>query len=136
MATLLEMARGWAFLYLAATLALPAQDKRRAPGAEVELLGFRAERSVSRINLDGTLRNTGSTAIDKLQIIFYFVSPDKKVVSTRSAPLEVKRLEPGEDAQFMLETAYPARASEIRLEAFDTHERFIKMTGAGPYPIE
>jgi hypothetical protein len=130
------MARGLISLWLIAALLLSAQERRRAPSSEVEVLGFRAERSVSRIHLDGTVRNTGSAAIDKPLMIFYFVSPDKKVVATRNAPLEVKRLEPGEDAQFMLETAYPVRASEIRLEAFDSHDRFIKMTNAGPYPIE
>ena len=98
--------------------------------------GFRAERSVNRIHLDGTVRNTGSSTIDKPLIVFYFVSPDKKVVATRTAPLEVKRLEPGDDTQFMLETGHPPRTSEIRLEAFDGHERFIKMTNPGPYPIE
>jgi hypothetical protein len=130
------MTRAGVFLFLIGALAMPAQQRRRAPNSEIELSGFRAERSVSRIHLDGTIRNTGTSAIDKLLIVFYFVSPDKKVVSTRTAPLEVKRLEPGEDASFMLETAYPPRASEIRLEAFDTHDRFIQMTGAGPYPID
>lgn len=97
---------------------------------------FHVQRNVSRVHIDGTVRNTGASAIEKPQIIFHFVSPDNKVVATRSAPVEVKRLEPGEDARIMLETGYPARASEVRLEAYDGRERFIKLTNAGPYPIE
>ena len=100
------------------------------------MTGFRAERSVSRVHIDGLVRNTGASSIEKPLIVFYFVSPDKKVVATRTAPLEVKRLEPGDDAQILLETGYPARASEIRMEAFDGNERFIKMTNPGPYAIE
>jgi hypothetical protein len=130
------MARGLAFLLLWAALFLSGQERKRAPLAELEMADFTAQRSVSRVHLDGTVRNTGASAIEKPLIVFYFVSPDKKVVATRSAPVEVKRLEPGEDARLMLETGYPARASEIRLEAFDGNERYIKLTNAGPYPIE
>ncbi len=122
-------------MFLAAVLA-PAQERRRAPLAELEMADFKVERSVSRVHFDGTVRNTGASAIDKPQIVFYFVSPDNKVVATRSAPVEVKRLEPGDESRIMLETAYPARASEVRLEAFDGRERFIKLANPGPYPIE
>lgn len=130
------MARGSALLLSAAALLLPAQERRGAPHAELEMEGFRAERSANRVNIDGTIRNTGSSVIEKPRIVFYFISPDKKVVATRSAPVEVERLEPGEDAAIMLETGFPARASEVRLEAFDGNERYIKLTNAGPYPIE
>ena len=121
---------------LAAAVLAPAQEKRRAPIAELEMAEFRVERSVSRVHIDGTVRNTGASSIDKPLIVFHFVSPDNKVVATRNAPVEVKRLEPGDDARIMLETAYPARASEVRLEAYDGRERYIKLINAGPHPIE
>lgn len=130
------MTRGLGFLLTLSALILSGQDRKRAPGAELEMSGFVAQRSVSRVNIDGTVRNTGATAINKALIVFYFVSPDNKVVATRSAPVEMKRLEPGDDSRLMLETSYPARASEVRLEAYDGNERFIKLTNAGPYPIE
>lgn len=130
------MARGLGLVLLAAALLSPAQEKRRAPLAELEMDGFRAERNAGRIHIDGIVRNTGASSIEKPRIVFYFISPDNKVVATRDAPVEVKRLEPGEDATLMFETAYPARASAIRLEAYDGNERYIKLTNAGPYPIE
>lgn len=112
------------------------QEKRKQGPPELTVSEFRARRSVDRINIDGRVENTGDAPARKLQLIFHFISPDEKVVSTQRGPLDDPLLEPGEEAEFTLEVRAPARAVYIRLECEDGSSRHVEVRNAGPFTIE
>ncbi len=120
-----------AFLFLCV-----GQEKRKPRPAELELVEFKALRNESKVLIDGKLRNTGDATARNVVLIFQFVAPDNKVVATRKADIEPEEIEPGDDATFMLETPFPARAVAIRMETYDRNERWINLAKNGPYPIE
>lgn len=69
------------------------------------------------IEIDGKVLNAGQQRLKKIVLIYQFVAPDGKVVSTRKGPLEVPVLEPGDETEVMLETPDVARAVEVRVGA-------------------
>jgi len=128
--------RSLALIALASLFLCLGQEKRKQKPAQLEMIEFKAIRDQNKILIDGKVRNTGDLAAKDVILFFQFVSPDKKVVATRQADLEPREIEPGEDADFLLETPFPARAVFIRMETYDRQERWINLAKSGPYPIE
>lgn len=69
------------------------------------------------IEIDGKARNAGEQRLKQVVLIYQFVAPDGKVVSTRKGALDTPLLEPGDEAEVLLETPDVARAVEIRVGA-------------------
>ena len=117
-------------------LAAAPQAKKKPKPAELEIVEIHAVRNGEKVQIDGRVRNTGDIRAQEVQLIFYFVAPDKKTVSTRRGPLESPDIQPGEQAVFTLESPAPVRAAFVRLEAVAKGERFLKLSNDGPFPVE
>lgn len=129
----------WRLLALLASVSLflcLGQEKRKPRPAEFKVVEFKAVRSEDRVLLDGAVRNVGESPAKRMALIIHFLNADKKVISTRNTDLEPDPMEPGDDATFMLETPFPARAVFIRLETFDRSQRWYPLARAGVYTIE
>jgi hypothetical protein len=113
-----------------------AQEKRKQGPPEVTVKEFHARRNADLIQIDGRVENSGQSPGRKLQLIFHFISPDEKTVSTQRGPLDNKLLEPGDETEFTLEVRAPARAVYIRLECQADGERYIEVKNGGPFTIE
>jgi hypothetical protein len=126
-------------LALAATVSLfwcPAQEKRKQRPPVIEIVEIHARRVSGRVSLDGKVRNTGEQTVEGVLLLISFEAPGRQVVTTKRGAPEIDTLEGGEESEFHLETADPVRAVRIRIEAIDRSERDLKVTRAGPYPIE
>jgi hypothetical protein len=125
-----------AILGIASLFCCAAQDKRKPKPAELEVLELQIHRGDGQVALEGRMRNIGELKAEGLRLIFHFVSPDRRVVATKQGALEHDPLEPGQEAEFHLQTPDPVRAVHVRLEAGDRNEREVRITRPGPHPIE
>jgi hypothetical protein len=87
------------------------------------------------IEIDGKVLNSGHDTLKKLVLVYKFVAPDGKVVSTRKGALETRALPPGEETEVMLETPDVARAVEIRVEA-ERGGTYLNVRKGATVPIE
>lgn len=99
-------------------LCAAGQDRNRNPNPALLHLELSARRnSRQMIEIDGKVINAGEQRLKNIVLVYHFVAPDGKVVSTRKGALEVPVLDPGGEAEVMLETPDVARAVEIRVGA-------------------
>jgi hypothetical protein len=113
-----------------------AQERKKLKPAELEMVEFRARRSAEMIHIDGKVKNVGDQTARGVVLIFYFLAPGGVNLTTKKGPLEVDDVEPGEIAEFLLETPHPPRSVRVRVEAEDRSVRDIKLQNGGPHPIE
>lgn len=113
-----------------------AQDQRKPKPQTLEVAELQVRRNEDKILIDGKLRNAGDSKLRGVQFIFYFLSSDRKVVSTRRFTLDEDELAPGDEAALMLEATFPARSVSMRMESHDRHERWINLSRSGPFLIE
>lgn len=123
-----------ALFVLAFPLLISAQDKKK--GAELVLVEIHARRNVNVVQLDGRVKNVGGKTAEGVTLVFHFLAPGGATMTTQRGPLQVEDLEPGEEAPFMLETAFPPRSVRIKVEAENRGKMEIKLQKGGPYPIE
>lgn len=111
------------------------QDRNRNPNPtyiEAQVSARRNSRQM--IEIDGKVVNSGKQTVKKVQLTFVFIAPDGKVVAKRKAPLDAPVLEPGDEAEVLLETPDVARAVELRVEA-ERDGTFLEVK-KGTVPIE
>lgn len=113
-----------------------AQDQRKPKPQTLEVVELQLRRNEDKILIDGKLRNNGDSKLRGVEMTFYFLSSDKKVVSTRRFALDEDELAPGDEAALLLETAFPARTVSMRMEARGRGERWINLSRSGPFLIE
>jgi len=113
-----------------------AQDQRKPKPKPLEVVELQLRRNEDKVLIDGKLRNSGDSKLRSVEVIFYFLSVDKKVVSTRRFALDEDELAPGDEATLMLETTFPARSVSMRMEAQARGERWINLSRSGPFLIE
>ncbi len=121
---------------LALALFLPAQDKKPKP-PELEF----TQVSVHRIDdtllaADGSVRNTGTKAYSKVQIVFEFFAPGKQSITIQRGSPEPDLIAPGDLVEFHLQLRAPARAVQVTLGAEDGSGRELRVGKSGPYPVE
>jgi hypothetical protein len=121
-----------------ASFSTAAERKRKDPPKppEIQILEIAALRGEGRVSLDGRVRNSGERPAAGVILIFDFMAPGRQVITTKRGSLETEKLEPGEEAEFHVYVAEPARAVEIRVQAEDGSGRELKVARAGPHPIE
>jgi hypothetical protein len=111
------------------------QQKTGKP-SDVRILETKAVREGDRISVDGKVRVTGEKALRGLVIIFDFRSPEKEVVTSQKAIIDEDTLETGREGVFHSEMADSARAVRYTVRAFDNHEKELRVSNPGPYPVE
>ena len=122
-------------LALVSLFAAVAQQKQKKP-SDVEVLETKARREEARITLDGKVRVTGEKPLKGLVIVFDFRSPEKEVVTTQKTVIDEDSLEPGREGAYHVEMADAARAVRYTVRAFDFHDRELRVSNTGPFPIE
>ena len=122
-------------LALVSLFAAVAQQKQKKP-PDVEVLETKARREEARITLDGKVRVTGEKPLKGLVIVFDFRSPEKEVVTTQKTVIDEDSLEPGREGAYHVEMADAARAVRYTVRAFDFHDRELRVSNTGPFPIE
>ncbi len=118
-----------------AWFAAPAQQKPRKP-ADVQILETRAVREPTRITVDGRVRVVAEKPLRGLVIVFDFRSPEKEVVTSQKAVIDEDTLEAGREGVYHSEMADAARAVRYTVRAFDMHERELRVSNPGPFPVE
>ena len=119
---------------LFAAVAQQKQKQKKPP--DVEVLETKARREEARITLDGKVRVTGEKPLKGLVIVFDFRSPEKEVVTTQKTVIEEDTLETGREGVYHVEMADAARAVRYEVRAFDFHEKELRVSNTGPFPIE
>ena len=122
-------------LALVSLFAAVAQQKQKKL-ADVEVLESKARREDARITLDGKVRVSGEKPLKGLVMVFDFRSPEKEVVTTQKTVIDEDTLEAGREGAYHVEMADAARAVRYTVRAFDFHDRELRVSNTGPFPIE
>jgi len=122
-------------LVLVSLFAAVAQQKQKKP-PDVEVLETKARREDARITLDGKVRIAGEKPLKGLVMVFDFRSPEKEVVTTQKTVIAEDTLETGHEGVYHVEMADAARAVRYTVRAFDFHEKELRVSNTGPFPIE
>lgn len=88
------------------------------------------------IHLDGRVVNTGDRPIEGLVILFDFIAPEGRVISTKKFATDDEVLDLGHETAFQAKLADHVRAVRYRIGATDRVERDLRVARPGPYVIE
>ena len=126
------------FLLAAVILSLCASvtGQRKKKAADVEVIETKARREDAKITLDGRVRFTGERPTRGLVIIFDFLSPEHKVVTSQKTQVADDVVRAGQEASYQTVLVDPVRAVSYQVRASDTGERDLRVANPGPYPIE
>jgi hypothetical protein len=113
-----------------------AQDKK----PKVPELEF-VQVSVHRIDdqllaADGSVRNTGTKTLSKVQLVFEFFAPGKQSITIQKGAPEPDTIAPGDLVEFHLQLRAPARAVQVLMGAEEGSGRDLRVGKPGPYPVE
>ncbi len=113
------------------------QDKKKQPKPpDMEVVSASARRSGDMIHFDGTIRNSGTKPLEKVQILVDVFAPGHKPMVQRRSALEPEYLAPGDEADFRLAMPDPGQLVEFELQAEDGKARELRVAKNGPFPIE
>jgi hypothetical protein len=114
-----------------------AADKKQKPKpAVVELQDLKVTVDGTRVNIDGSVHNSGERTIEKLMLSFHFFDSEHKPVTTLKLDIEDESIDPGEDAEIHAAANEPPRAVSMEVTAADRGEKDLKVINPGPYRIE
>jgi hypothetical protein len=129
------MARVWvSLLVLGCWLAATAQQKQKSD-SDIAVLNAIAHRTEGRITIDGQVRNAGDRAVH-VELVFDFIAPDKRVMTRRQGAPEQPYLEPGDETTFHAYIQDNARSVWVTIGARDKRRGELRVSNAGPFPIE
>ncbi len=103
---------------------------------DLTILRAVAQRSEGMIRLDGHVKNTSLKPIEGLVLLFDFIEPGGRVVSTMRGAIDEELLEPAGEAPFRVETRAPPRSVQFRIQAEDGSHRELRVEPDGARPIE
>ena len=131
--------RFWALLVVLVTnvfiCALWAAEKKPKP-PEMEVLEVSVHRREDSVTVDGKVRNCGEKPVKKLVIQIDFLSPERKVISTRQAGIEQEVLQPGEEAEFHAQMPDEARATAYQVNFETADGKYLRNAKTEQRPIE
>jgi hypothetical protein len=132
------MRRLFVAFFLLATLLSPAAEKRKqARPPELQILEASVRREEGDVKLDVRVKNSGTKPIAGLVLLFDFLAPGNRVITTkRTEPEDGDVLEPGDEAEFNVRVADPVRAVHVRINSEDKDARELRVGNAGPFAIE
>src|SRR5437867_1056180 len=122
-------------LALALAAGVIAAEKKKKP-PDLEVVEASAHRGETKISIDGRVRNSGEKPLKKLMLIFDFMAPGRRVITTQKGPLDEELLERGAEAAFHMELNDPPRSVEFQINAADGSGRELRVAKPGPFPIE
>ena len=105
-------------------------------GPEVEIVLAKAYRTEGLINVDARIKNCGVRPIRQLTVLFDFMAPGKFVITTQKMGADQEILEPGDEVMLRGQLNDPVRAVQFKVQAVDVDDRDLRVSKAGPYPIE
>ncbi len=113
-----------------------AQDKKPKP-PELEIVQVAVHRiDDTMLAADGSVRNTGTKTLNKVQIIFEFFAPGKQSITIQRGAPEPNTIAPGDLVEFHLQLRAPARAVHVLVGAEEGSGRDLRVGNPGPYPVE
>ena len=118
------------------SLCASATGQRKKRPADVDVIETRARRVEGKITLDGRVRFTGERPAHGLVIVFDFLSPEHEVVTSQKTQVADDVVRAGQEASYQTVLVDPVRAVTYQVRAFDGNERDLRVSNAGPYPIE
>jgi hypothetical protein len=118
----------------AAALCLCAhgQDKKKKP-PDIQVLEVKVQRTGEMVTIDGRLRATGERPISRLVLSFDFLD-GSAVLVTKQARVDAETLKTGDEAPFHVETDCPAKAYELRINAYRNGSE-LTVGNPGPHAI-
>jgi len=119
-----------------ATLCAAQQRKGKRGGADVVVLQLHVSRGPQDVTLDGRVRNGAARTLKGLILVFEFLGPSGELLTQQKTQVVEDDLESGAEAGFNVKTINPPRSVRIRLDAFDTDGRTLRIDKPGPYIIE
>jgi hypothetical protein len=69
-------------------------------------------------------------------VYFDLLSPENGVVTSQKAVLDEDQVQPGQERSAQSAAAEHVRAVRYKIRAFDMQERELRISNAGPFPIE
>ena len=112
-----------------------AYQKPKKP-PDVEVIETKARREDGKILVDGRVRVTAEKPLHGLVIVFDLVSPENGVLTSLNAEVEPDLIERGQERTYHSVTAEQVRAVKIKIRAFDSGEKELRVSNTGPFPIE
>src|SRR5262249_13393149 len=103
--------------------------------AEVEVLETKARRAEGEIFIDIRVRTVDKT-LRGLIVYFDLLSPENGVVTSQKAVLDEDQVRPGQELSAQSAASEHVRAVRYKIRAFDIQERELRISNAGPFPIE
>ena len=125
-----------AFLLIATLLYPQTKKSKKHKGPEASIEKIEVHRDGDIVTLDGTVKNIGIKPIQGMTLHFQFFAPNREALTNMNGPVDAETIEPGDEAEFKLQVKYPARAVEVKVEAFDKERRDLNLAKNGPYPID
>jgi hypothetical protein len=116
--------------------ALATAQKKQAKPPEIEVSEAAVRREGGMVNIDGSLRNSGTRPIKGLRIFIYFRSTEGRVVATRQGGIDQEVLEPGDEAELHAQVPDEVRAVDVQFGFEDDSGRTLTAGSAGPFTIE
>lgn len=124
-----------AALLVLASLLSGAQKRRNLPPLQVEVVQAAAKRVEDRIELDGTIRNSGDLPIQGLILHFELLSTGMKPISVKKGPVD-PFIDPGGQSAFLFQMRDEPRAVRFRIRAVDHRKEELVVIAPGPYVIQ
>jgi len=121
------------FLALILCVCALAVAQRRPDVQVIEAKAHRIEDG--KIALDGRVK-VGDKPLKGLVIIFDFLSSEGETLTSQKIAADEDELDRGEESSFHAVTMNPPGAIRIRLRAFDSADRQLRIGNAGPFVIE
>jgi len=96
--------------------ATPAAVIGSSDGSPLELLSLRHERSGDQLSVAGLVRNPAAgAAVERLTTVVYLFDREGAFVTSAAAPVDVLRLDPGDESPFVLTVTAPASVARYRV---------------------
>jgi hypothetical protein len=114
---------------------LCAAEPQRGRKADVEVLETKARRADGEIFIDIRVKTADKT-LRGLIVYFDLLSPENGVVTSQKAVLDEDQVQPGQERSAQSAAAEHVRAVRYKIRAFDMQERELRISNAGPFPIE
>lgn len=130
--------RGLAFVLCVVSLCAVAADqgqKGKKP-ADVQVMEANAHRIEDKVSVDGKVKVTGEKPLHGLILAFDFLDHANAIVTTEETQVSEDMLATGETPAFHAETFNPPGSIKFKMRAFDSSDKELRITGAGPFIIE
>jgi hypothetical protein len=121
-------------LSLAAVAADQGQKGRKAP--DVQVIEAKARRIEDKVSVDGKIKITAEKPIRGLVLAFDFLDHDNTILTTEKDEVSEDAVNTGETPSFHAETLNPPGSIKFKMRAFDTSDKELRISNAGPFIIE